>query len=435
MTSMVHPTGAALARRQPARGAPVRLAVFTSHPIQYQAPFFRALAASDRIAPTVYFGSRHGVDVAHDAGFGTAFRWDVPLLEGYAQVFLANRARRPDVSRFGGVRVRGLGEHWRAARHDVALVLGWQTLAHVQALAAARRSGIPLILRGESTLERSAPRGGYADAVRRHIWLPARRHLYAAAFARVSAFLVIGSRNRDYYRAFGVPDEKLIWAPYCVDNDWFALPEARRAAARTRVRARLGASDGAIVFASSAKLLERKRPLDLLQAIASVRRAGVDARALFIGDGPERGRLERLAAAAGVGDAVTITGFVNQRDLPEWYAGADALVLPSDARETWGLVVNEAMAAGLPVVVSDAAGCAPDLVRGDVNGFIYPCGDVTALADRLHRLAAMPAARRRSMGDASRRLIDGFTIHHLVAATERAAEAALSPAERAERTT
>src|SRR5690349_25122836 len=109
----------------------VRLAIFTSHPIQYQAPLFRALAASGGVEPTVYFGSRHGMDVALDSGFGTAFRWDIPLVEGYEHVFLPNVASDPDVSRFRGVRLSRPEEALARGRHDALLLLGWQTLGHL----------------------------------------------------------------------------------------------------------------------------------------------------------------------------------------------------------------------------------------------------------------------------------------------------------------
>jgi glycosyltransferase involved in cell wall biosynthesis len=307
------------------------------------------------------------------------------------------------------VRVDGIGAALARERPDALLVLGWQTAAHVQAVRAAWAAGVPVILRGESTLQRGTARGARGLA-RRLVWLPARQRLYAAAFARVAAFLVIGSRNRDYYRSFGVPDEKLHWAPYGVDNDWFTLAEPARAAGRARIRGRLGVPDDAIVFASSAKLIERKRPLDLVDAVAELRRGGVDARALFIGDGEGRGAVERRASARGITESVIIAGFVNQAELPAWYAAADALVLPSDSRETWGLVVNEAMAAGLPVVVSDAAGCSPDLVAEGENGFTFPCGDVRALAERLARVAALGDGGRRAFGGRSRAIVGRFDV-------------------------
>ena len=402
--------------------APWRLAIFTSHPIQYQAPFFRALAASGRVDPIVYFGSRHGVDVSRDSGFGTEFRWDVPLLEGYRHRFLPNVARVPDVSRFRGVRLADVSDVFASDRPDALLVLGWQTLAHLQMIRAAWQAGIPVIVRGESTLQRS-PSSGVRGLARRALWIPTRMRLYAAAFRRVDAFLTIGSRNRDYYRSFGVPDERMFWAPYGVDNDWFRMTEPARSLARARVREQIAVTDKTVVFASAAKLIERKRPFDLVDAVANLRRRGIDAHALFIGDGELRDAIERRATRAGVEDAVCISGFINQTDLPAWYAASDALVLPSDSRETWGLVVNEAMAAGLPVVVSDAAGCSVDLVREGENGFTYPCGDVGALTTQLARIAQMAPDERRALGDRSREIVAGFGIDVAAFATASAVEA------------
>ena len=416
MTSVATPETMRAGRRS---GSTKRLAIFTSHPIQYQAPLFRALAASEVIDPTVYFGSRHGVDVAMDSGFGQAFRWDVPLLDGYEHAFLPNTATTPDVSRFTGVRVSDADGVLARGNYGALLLLGWQTFAHVQMLRAAWRIGLPVILRGESTLQR-ARAGGLGASVRRALWLPLRQRLYAAGFARVDAFLVIGSRNRDYYRSFGVPDEKMFWAPYAVDNDWFTFPDDDRTAARERIRSRLAVGPDTFLVASSAKLIERKRPLDLVDAVASLRDRGVDAHALFIGDGEERAAIEQRATARGIRSAVTIAGFVNQRELPSWYAAADTLVLPSDSRETWGLVVNEAMAAGLPVVVSDAAGCSPDLVRAGENGFTYVCGDVAELADRLASMVALGPEGRSEFGIRSRDIVTQFGIDAAVRATEAA---------------
>ena len=402
--------------------APWRLAIFTSHPIQYQAPLFRALAASGRVDPLVYFGSRHGLDVTRDEGFGTEFSWDVPLLDGYASRFLPNVARAPDVSRFRGVRVSEVDAVLAADRPDALLVLGWQTYAHLQVIRAAWRAHIPVIVRGESTVQRS-PASGIRGLARRAIWIPARARLYASAFKRVDAFLTIGSRNRDYYRSFGVPDERMFWAPYGVDNDWFSMGEPTRSHARARVRQELDLADDAIVFASAAKLIGRKRPFDLIDAVANLRRRGINAHALFIGDGELRDGIELRATYLGIEDAVCISGFVNQRDLPAWYAAADALVLPSDSRETWGLVVNEGMAAGLPVVVSDAAGCSVDLVRDGENGFTYPCGDVAELTDRIGRIAALSSEDRRAYGERSREIVAGFGIDVAASATVAAVDA------------
>ncbi|HEX8429732.1 MAG TPA: glycosyltransferase [Longimicrobium sp.] len=386
---------------------PMRLAVFTSHPIQYQAPLFRALAARPGLAPTVYFGSRHGLDAALDPDFGATFSWDVPLVDGYEHVFLPNRARRPDVSTFTGTRVPDVARMWKRGAYDAALVLGWQSFGHVQAMRAAHAAGIPLLLRGESHL-------GMADArprLRSALWHPLRARIYRRVFARAAGMLTIGERNAEYYRHFGVAEGKLHRAPYCVENNRFALPAAERAASRSTLRSQLGIADDAVLFAAVGKLTGKKRPHDVLQAAA---RAG--AHLVFVGDGPERAALEARAQALGVADRVRITGFVNQRALPGWYAAADALVLASEATETWGLVVNEAMAAGLPVLVSDAAGCAPDLVRG--NGWIFPLGAVDELAARMSGFVALAPAERAAMGARSREIIADYTVERVAEVVE-----------------
>lgn len=387
-----------------------RLAIFSSHPIQYQAPLFRHLAARNDIEVLVFFGSRQGLDVTFDKGFGTKFQWDIPLLDGYAHAFLPNAAAPGrDVGSFRGILLRDPGKMLREGRFDACLVLGWQTMGHVQMMRAAWRTGIPLILRGESNLQRRPPNGVLAF-LRRLVWLPLREHIYAAIFRRVSAFAVIGSRNADFYRHFGVPDSKLIWAPYGVANDHFALAPAAREAARDRLRRQLQYGPQTTVFASVAKLVPFKRPLDLLSAFARLVAEGVDARLVYVGDGPERPAVEEAIGRLGLRSHVTITGFVNQSALPDWYAAIDCLVLPSDYLETWGLVVNEAMAAGLPVIVSDAAGCSPDLVREGANGFTFPLGDVTQLSERMRVVASAGTAGRAALGARSHEIVAGFTL-------------------------
>jgi glycosyltransferase involved in cell wall biosynthesis len=385
-----------------------RLAIFTSHPIQYQAPLFRELARGGQVTPTVLYGSRHGLDAAFDKGFGTRFQWDMPLLEGYDHVFLENTARKPDVAAFRGIRLHDASAIFRGGRFDACLVMGWQTMAHLQVMRAAWRAGVPVLVRGESNLLRR-PHGARA-LVRSLVWLPIRRLLYTAVFRRVDAFAVIGSRNAAFFRHFGVTDEKLVWAPYGVANEHFALPPAAREAARRQHREALRCRDETVMFGSVAKLIPLKRPLDLLMAFRECVASGLDVRLVYIGDGPGRKHVEEQVQRHGLESHVHVTGFVNQASIPQWYAALDCLVLPSDSLETWGLVVNEAMASGLPVIVSDAAGCAPDLVREGENGYTFALGDQRALAERMRRIVCGGKTTRAAMGDRSRQIIDNFTL-------------------------
>jgi glycosyltransferase involved in cell wall biosynthesis len=387
----------------------IRVAIFTTHPIQYQAPLFRHLADDRGLDPVVFFGSRHGLDVSLDKGFGTRFQWDIPLLDGYEHQFVENVAHHPDVDSFFGIRLHDAHAILRDGEFDACIVLGWQTVAHLQMMRASWRLGIPLVVRGESNLLRR-PKQSLSAVARKAFWLPLRDRLYAALFRRVSAFAVIGTRNAEYYRHFGVSSSRLFWAPYAVDNEHFALTGATRQTARATRRSELGANAETTVFVSVAKLLNRKRPLDLLAAFAACVKAGVDAHLAYVGDGPERAKLEAAIDHANLASRVTITGFVNQASIPEWYAAADCLVLPSDSFETWGLAVNEGMAAGLPVIVSDAAGCAPDLIDEGANGFAFPLGDTAALADRLRRMAEAGVGRRARMGSRSQEIVSHFTL-------------------------
>jgi glycosyltransferase involved in cell wall biosynthesis len=388
--------------------SPVRVAIFTTHPIQYQAPLFRALAQRKELDISVFFGSRHGLDVSLDKDFGARFKWDIPLLDGYPHFFLENVARQPDVARFTGLRLQHVKRTLAAGGFDACLVLGWGTLAHLQFMVAAYRLGIPIYLRGESNLTRS-PGSGLRRAMRSYFWLPLRQLVYSLLFRFIDGFLVIGSKNREFYRSFGVPTEKLVWAMYGVENDRFDLPVGDREAARRRIRQRLSVTDDAVVFVSSGKLVTRKRPYDLLEAFAECRTDGTSMHLVFLGDGSERVQIADIIQRRGLEASVTITGFVNQLSLPDWYAASDCLVLPSDNLETWGLVVNEAMASGLPVIVSDAAGCAPDLVLDGENGFTFALGNVKSLAQRMRDVVRAGAARRRAMGAASRRIVSNAT--------------------------
>ncbi|OQC41835.1 MAG: Alpha-D-kanosaminyltransferase [Acidobacteria bacterium ADurb.Bin051] len=362
----------------------MKLAVVTTHPIQYQVPWFRALAARSGLDLTVGFGCLPGPE-EQGIGFGVPFAWDVPLLDGYRWEEL-RRWGRSQVGSFEGIRLRGVAAWLHRQAPDALLVTGWNSLSLVQAALAARRSGIPVIARGDS------------QAGRRPLL---RRLLLRLLLRLYSAFLVVGASNRRFYEQLGVPAARLFPCPHFVDNDRFAAAAAALGPRRAELRARRGLAEGRTVFLFAGKLEPKKRPLDLVRAAARARAEGADCQLLFAGDGELRAELEAATAALAV--PATFAGFLNQSRIAEAYAAADCLVLPSD-RETWGLVVNEAMVSGLPAVTSDQVGCAPDLIRAGETGWSFPCGDVVALASLLHRVAGDPG-RSRAMGAAARELV------------------------------
>ena len=355
-------------------GNGLRLGILASHPIQYQAPVFRALAA--RCDLDVFFAHRQSAQAQAQAGFGVAFDWDVDLLSGYRHRFLSNVARRPGVDHFRGCNTPEIADLIRDGRYDAFLVQGWHLQCFWQAVRACRRQGVPVMVRGDSHL--GTPRARLKQ------WIKAA--IYPALLRQFDACLYVGQRNREYLEHYGVPAERLFFAPHCIDNDAFAAGAARVDRAARRAAPGLNESAKAVLFVG--KLLERKRPLDLLRALAALRIRGVDAHAVFAGDGPLRDQLSNNARDLDV--PAHFLGFRNQSQLPEAYTLADAMALPSEASETWGLVANEAVACGTPIVISKAAGCAPDLVDEDATGATHAMGHIEQLTDALARALTIP---------------------------------------------
>jgi len=355
---------------------PVRLTAVLTHPIQYYAPWFRHVHEhAPEIALTVVYAVRPTAE-QQGVGFDRVFAWDVPLTEGYRSIVVreARAGERIDSDSFGGVDVPEIGDAIASTMPDVVMINGWYSKTLVRALGACRRLGVPTLYRGDSHLD-SAPAGW-----RRPLWAIKTRGL----LRMFDGYLSPGTRVDRYLRRFGVPDHRVFRVPHGVDHEMFATTAApyQGREARSAARRDIGVDDRAFVVLFAGKLVDRKRPRDLVRAVARLREP---ATIVVAGAGPLDGAVRAEASRLGVD--LKILGFLNQTELGRAYALADCLALPSDRSETWGLVVNEALATGLPVVVSDAVGCAPDLVRDD-TGRQFPLGDVSALADALDGIRA-----------------------------------------------
>ena len=392
-----------------------RIAVVASHPIQYQAPWFRRLAGVADV--TVFFCHRQTAEDQARAGFGQAFDWDVPLLDGYTHAFLDNVSEAPGVSHFAGCDTPGIRQRLAAGRFDACIVNGWYLKSYLQAMRSARGLGMSVLVRGDSQLKE--PRGALKSALK---YFP-----YRWMLAQIDAHLYVGQANRDYLKHYGVLDECLYFAPHFVENERFAqgADAARASGEASSLREAWGAHPRAITFGFVGKLIPGKRALDFVDAITRLSRQDAGVRGVIIGAGPDEAALRQRVEAEHV--PITFTGFVNQAALPAHYAAIDCLVVPS-ASESWGLVVNEAMAAGRPAIVSDRVGCAPDLVIEGETGFSYPMGDVAALTDRLLTLRRTIRERAGELDAAVRARIGQYTCERAVAGTLEAVEATARPA-------
>jgi len=314
----------------------------------------------------VFFLTDHGVEPSFDPGYGRAVRYDLPLLEGYSYEMVPNRSPKPSPSTPWGTVNPSLVGAVRKASLDVLLVHGYSYVSAWIAFGTAFASRLPYLLRGESRPDA----GGHAAAtvaVKRLILRPLVRH--------AGACLAVGQQNRQFYLDYGAPSKRIFDAPYSVDTERFERDgDIGRAARNERLEA-LGLDPTKPVVLFAAKFQPWKRPLDLVGATDQL--AG-RVNLVFVGDGPLRSNLERLAETR---PHMRVLGFANQSEIGKWYGTADLFVLPS-AHEPWGLAVNEAMAAGAIPIVSDAVGCAPDLVPPEI-GWVYKAGDVGMLARSL----------------------------------------------------
>ncbi len=369
----------------------MRLAIVASHPVQYYSPLFRALA--ERLDLTVFYAYRATANDQARAGFGVGFEWDVDLFSGYTHEFLRNVALRPGLDHFTGVDTPEIGSRLRTGHFDAVLLMGWFRKCFHQALWAAKRLHIPVLVRGDSHLD--TPRA---------VWKRWAKELAYPIFLRsFDGALVVGERNRAYWRHYRYPESRMFDAPHCVDNNWFASRATD--AARVCMRTKLGIAPDTKVVLFAGKLVAFKRPLDVIAAARLVKAHGFNIEVLVAGTGPLEQELIDAARKADV--CLHMLGFCNQSEMPGAYAASDVLVLPSDGRESWGLVANEALACGKPIVVSDAVGCAPDMAARLGECVVFPMGDTGALATNLQRLIKYPFDRALLVSTAATFSLEG----------------------------
>lgn len=384
------------------RATRYRLAVLNTHPIQYFAPFYRRLAAVDAVDLTVYYCTLQGSEAYLDEGFGSTVRWDVSLLDGYRWKLLPSARRPQAVGGFWSVLNPAIVRELARNRYDAVLVHGHGHATYMLAIMAARVLRVPVLMRCDTHL--GLRRGAGKRLARQAVM----RVFYNGL---CSVCLPVGSRNREFYRSLGVPEDRMVTVPYSVDNSLFMPRTGNVVAERGPIRDELGIGRCDILVLYASKLSARKHPLDLLRAYEAVASGRRGVALAFVGTGSEEAELRSYVAGHHL-DNVHVLGFRNQSELGRVYAMADVFVLPSQD-EPWGLVINEAMAAGLPILASEEIGAVPDLVHHGQNGFTFPAGDVAALTSCLERLVE-DTDLRLAMGKRSQEIIGTWGIDQTV---------------------
>lgn len=340
-----------------------KLAIITSHPIQYNAPLFRLLTERGNIQLKVFYTwGQTEQGFVYDPDFKQAFKWDIPLLDGYEKEFVENVSTNPSAGHFSGIKNKDLVERINRYNPDTLLVYGWSFHSHLQVLRHYKGKK-KILFRGDSNLLDEKPGFSFKKA--------ARRIFLSWVYRHVDLVLYTGEANRQYYLRHGLKDQQMVYAPHAVENERFFDEDGTKEQQAAAWRAELGLSDDTFVFLFAGKLEPKKDPGLLIDAFMQL--TAPDARLLIAGNGMLEQELKTKAAAD---QRIIFLGFQNQQRMPLLYRLADVFVLPSKGPgETWGLSVNEAMACGRAVIVSDRCGCAQDLVSIGKTGYVFATGN------------------------------------------------------------
>lgn len=370
-----------------------KLAIITSHPIQYYAPLFRHWGSENYFSTKVFYLWDFGITDQLDVGFQQAIQWDIPLLTGYDYEFVPNVSSNPGTHHFWGLQNPSLLKRVSIYNPDAVLLMCYNYASVYNFLWRWNSRESPLLFRGDS--HRLLPSTGVKE------WV--RQKFISLIYRRFSACLYVGKANYNYFTEHGVPPESLFFAPHAVDNDRFKAhaEEANRQAMLWKQELGIPKNHSVILFAG--KFEEKKRPTDLLQAFLQANLPHVSL--LFVGAGALEDELRSQAAHP----HIHFAPFQNQTLMPRTYATADLFVLPSyGSSETWGLAINEAMCISRPVIASSHVGCAFDLIQPKRNGLIFPAGDVSALATCLKE-AFSNRERLQMWGEESQKIVTNYS--------------------------
>ena len=381
------------------------------HPVQYMSPLLRRMARHPQLDVSTVYCRMRGAKAGVDPEFGAEIQWDIPLLDGYPWVEIPNKGT--DSEGFWGLYNPGLWKFVREGKFDAVFCHTGYIRASFWITYFASKLSRSAFLFGTDAIS-LAPRDSseWKRAVKRFFW--------PVLYRLASQALAPSSGTYDLLRALGIPDENIARIPFVVDNDWWITQSAR--VDREAVRASWGARAETSVVLFCAKLQPWKRPFDLLRAFAEAKVS--NSLLVFAGEGPLRKSLQAEAAQLGLSESVRFLGFVNQSQLPACYTGADLLVLPSEY-EPFGLVVNEAFLCGSMAAASDNVGAARDLIAPVDASFIFPCGDVAALALLLRQALSDPQ-RLASLRASAQERMKSWSPTDYIAATVKAVERALA---------
>lgn len=373
-----------------------KLAIITTHPIQYYAPVFQLLHIRGKLDIKVFYTWGEASARKFDPGFNKKIKWDIPLLEGYPYEWVKNTSKEPGTHHFNGIVNPDLIGQIKNWQPDAILIYGWGFQSHLKVLRYFKNK-VPIFFRGDSTLldDENGARAILKTAFLKWVY----RHVDHALYP--------GTNTKAYFKKYGLKDSQLSFAPHAIDNTRFA---ADRAAEALLLRKNLGVKGDEILIIFAGKFEEKKSPLLLLETFLNLDNSGTHL--LFVGNGPLQ---EQLKLKAEKNSRIHFMDFQNQSQMPVVFQACDLFCLPSKGPgETWGLAINEAMAAGNAILASDKVGAAKDLVEPGKNGEIFNACTAVDLSDKLNKLIGAGKNALAEMGKNSKVLIEKWTFEEQV---------------------
>lgn len=362
-----------------------RISYYLSHPIQYFTPLLRRLAKKSDLH--VYYFSDVSVRGGFDKGFGQAVKWDIPLLEGYESTFIKNYSSRQALdNNFLDLLNPSVPNYIRKEPARIVIINGWSYFSILLTIIAAKLMGRKVWMRAENTLSKELTKRPMVVALKKFVL----GNILFRFF--IDRFLYIGTDSKRFFEYYGVPENKLVFTPYSVDNDYFAAQYAQWHPQRMDLRKQFQIPADRIVILYTGKYMPVKRPLDLLAAMDQLRDLPVAL--VMVGDGELRGAMEQYIKERKL-EHIYLTGFVNQSQISQYYSIGDIFVLCSES-ETWGLSTNEAMNFHMPIVLSDTVGSAADLVKEGWNGATFRKGDITDMANKIRGFVENESLRKEA---------------------------------------
>jgi len=379
-----------------------RLAIITTHPIQYNAPLFELLTQRGVIEIKVFYTwGKSVLENKFDPGFGKIINWDIDLLKGYPYTFLQNKSPNPGSIHFNGIdnpTIINEIESWKA---DAVLVYGWNFKSHLKCLRYFKGK-LPVYFRGDSTM---LDKNKSVKSILRRIILK-------WVYTHVDIAFYVGKSNVDYFKKHGLRKSQLAFAPHAIDNNRFTSNEKTKNQA-LEIRHSLNINESDFVFLFAGKLEYKKNPEILLEAFIS---ASFDKNIHLVIVG--NGELETILKSKSISKNIHFLNFQNQSNMPGVYEMANTFILPSAGPgESWGLAVNEAMANGKSIIVSDKCGCAQNLVVQGLNGFVFESQNFIELKQYLIKMVELKT-NDNEMGAASLEIIKDFTFEKIAKAFE-----------------